>query len=884
LEEYESTFLWRRSLGDLAQAAASSDLEKRAISRLSSAYQSFRDRAGILAAQIAVDVPDLTIHDLSHIEALWGLAEKIIGPEASEGESPYLNGLEAFILGAAFLVHDLAQSRKALGMTDAELAADPRFIDILENVKASGVPHDQTHAEAIGEFLRENHAELSRKLLISSWEAVNGSSYFLLDDLELRANLGPVIGAIAASHHMAVKRLQREFPVPLCPPAFCPDAWSCDSITLACMLRTADAAHLDARRAPSFVSAMQPTSGTSRNHWVFQNHLSRVMASGDRLIYTCGLPFSLKEADAWWLCFDSLSYVDKELKAVDALLADIGKSRFKVTAVAGIEEPGRLSTYIPTAGWVPVDTRIRVGDVGSLVQRLGGNQLYGNNLTAPLRELLQNACDAVRARRLFDEQPDEWGEIKVSLSEKDGQWYLSVTDTGIGMSVNVMTGALLDFGTSFWNSAEARKEFPGLTAKQFSPTGRYGIGFFSIFMLGRKVKVLSRRFDLGQDDARVLEFREGVGSRPLLREADIQERRLNGTSIEIVLDKDPYKPGGMLKPQEPQIPELSLKELCAWLCPTFPVTILVKERDGAWETAVAANDWLTLPALDLLNRIEKVEFSSRSGLVAQRREERSHRLRAVYDSEGKIVGRLSFRTTDQESRYMMDDPAVICVGGSRSDSLHSLSGVIAGTSERASRDRAKPTMTRAEFERWAYEQIALLEEEVLDSEQKASVSPYLVSAHLSTRRLPIAFVRSGWVSVPELRQKVAALNALVILDVTSYGMVTRNRKVELSESVVVCDMSFSRSLFRDGSDSEGEYLGVRDLVHEIIAEAWAMDEETAESALQKSDDEMSFEAVIGRDEYGNPVKLDHVDLYHRVVEGLGGPDLNLGTPSASRSD
>ena len=54
--------------------------------------------------------------------------------------------------------------------------------------------------------------------------------------------------------------------------------------------------------------------------------------------------------------------------------------------------------------------------------------------------------------------------------------------------------------------------------------GRYGIGFFSVFMLGSLVKVFSRRFDLGTDTARVLEFRDGTGISEMARRQSLDAR------------------------------------------------------------------------------------------------------------------------------------------------------------------------------------------------------------------------------------------------------------------------------------------------------------------------------------------------------------------------
>src|SRR3546814_8992671 len=111
---------------------------------------------------------------------------------------------------------------------------------------------------------------------------------------------------------------------------------------------------------------------------------------------------------------------------------------------------------------------------------------------------------------------------------------LLVEDNGIGMSELVLTGPLLDFGTSFWRSPLAMDEFPGLMAAGMTAIGRFGIGFFSVFMLGSEVRVYSRRCDRGVEDGRLLEFRDGAASRPILSPADPKDLpRDGGTRIEV---------------------------------------------------------------------------------------------------------------------------------------------------------------------------------------------------------------------------------------------------------------------------------------------------------------------------------------------------------------
>lgn len=85
--------LWRRTLGD------KSDDMKPQREFLRQAFLGFRDRTAQLVSEIGPQLPGLTVHDITHIDALWRVANEVAGPDYP------LNPAEAFILGGAFLLH-----------------------------------------------------------------------------------------------------------------------------------------------------------------------------------------------------------------------------------------------------------------------------------------------------------------------------------------------------------------------------------------------------------------------------------------------------------------------------------------------------------------------------------------------------------------------------------------------------------------------------------------------------------------------------------------------------------------------------------------------------------------------------------------------------------
>jgi hypothetical protein len=263
-----------------------------------------------------------------------------------------------------------------------------------------------------------------------------------------------------------------------------------------------------------------------------------------------------------------------------------------------------------TDGWIPIAARITITRIPELVKRLGGEQLYGRHSAIALRELLQNAGDAVRARRLLESRPEDWGTVEVALQvDQEGTW-LSVADTGTGMSDRVMTAYLLDFGNSFWTSDAMSDEFPGLAAKGFGPIGTFGIGFFSTFMLGDRVRVISRRYDEAQRSTRVLAFPQGLDARPVLRAARPLEVLLDGGTIVQSLLRQNLNSGLLRRPEvspfsdnDPGDTGWNLNRLLAWLSPAVDFNLVLRYESGNVDTVVRPSDWKTLPPELLLQRL-----------------------------------------------------------------------------------------------------------------------------------------------------------------------------------------------------------------------------------------------------------------------------------------
>jgi len=169
----------------------------------------------------------------------------------------------------------------------------------------------------------------------------------LIEDSELRRFYGPTIGQIVRSHWWSVQKLEQEFSEDLGALAY-RTLNRVDRVKLGCLLRVADALHLDSRHAPRFLRAITNPSGISALHWSFQERLARPHIELDAVVFNTGQPFGREDAEVWWLAYDELNAVDRELRDVDLFLQGRGREVLKARRLKGAGSPEILARFLRT--------------------------------------------------------------------------------------------------------------------------------------------------------------------------------------------------------------------------------------------------------------------------------------------------------------------------------------------------------------------------------------------------------------------------------------------------------------------------------------------------------------------------------------------------------
>lgn len=795
-ERFETTELWVRTL-----AARDDDPFAAQREMLRSAFLQFRRAVEPLAGEIAISMPMFTDHSIAHVDALWDTASLLI-----DDNFP-LNPAEAFVLGGAFLLHDLGMGLAAFPEGQDSIRRDPLFGDIKAAMREAteAVSEEDADAAALTHVLRLRHAAQAERLVTQEFQ-VNGQRFFLLQDAELRSVYGSTIGRIAHSHWFDASVLFDKFPVVMGSFGALPAEWQVDPFKVACLLRLADAAQIDSRRAPMYLHAFRKPTGVSSAHWSFQQRLMKPRRVNDRLEYSATQGFAPTESEAWWLAYDTIKMISNELRNVDAVCADLGKHRFPVRSVAGADDPVRFAKYVATDGWNPIDARLKVSNVSHVVEQLGGAALYGERPLIAVREIISNAADATRARRV------QYGgpllTVEVSLEREGDRWVLAVRDRGLGMTTDQLVANLTDFGKSNWVSTSRIEEYPGLVAKGYRATGRFGIGFYAAFMVADKVEVRSLKYRGASADTSVLVFNDGVRERPLLRAATEDEQLdLGGTEVRMFLKEDPYSDGGVLgyenilDEDEGRYLERVLRDLCALL----DIDLAAKApSDASFRTVIRGDEWKTLSPDDLFTLLYPKELHFEHSMYGEEfRRNFVENIEDILDEDGDVVARAAIAVKKRDHinerySYFTTAQGQIYVGGMAASEIFDVLGAFVGRPLKADRNSATPVASIESAKQWAESQGKRVLSDVSTSASARFAANEIVQSFGGrVAGLTCGFTSEGPITGTELEAWAAKLSEIYLVDTeevlifdgpdgrTSYVDRLTGKLLSLPESVIL---------------------------------------------------------------------------------------------------
>ncbi|MBQ4542146.1 MAG: molecular chaperone HtpG [Clostridia bacterium] len=157
------------------------------------------------------------------------------------------------------------------------------------------------------------------------------------------------------------------------------------------------------------------------------------------------------------------------------------------------------------------------------------NSIYTNKEIF-LRELISNGSDAIDKlyyKSLSENIGLNRGDFEIKISADKENRILTISDNGIGMTAEELEnnlGTIAKSGSLAFKNDNAKKE-------DIDIIGQFGVGFYSVFMIGEKVEVLSKAYGSTEANMWVSAGAEGYEVKPAKKET-------NGTEIRIYIKAD----------------------------------------------------------------------------------------------------------------------------------------------------------------------------------------------------------------------------------------------------------------------------------------------------------------------------------------------------------
>ena len=426
--------------------------------------------------------PFYTLHDEVHICNVMRLMAKLLDDRISS-----LTRDEAALLMMAACCHDIGMSytegekKELLNNKDAVRRYLDKNPSEYMKAYAEGGEDPDLSDEIKMNFFRSIHHERIRELLQKKeWPR------------ELRGRIDKEdLIRVCRSHGEEVSELTALDPVHSLDRRFC-----------AILLRLADILDFDDSRAPQaiyeyneFDERTSYSEQFSEEEW--EKHLSssgfRFESVADRS-YPYPLDYTAEcrsiQIEQKIECY--LDWVDRELDNCSKVIRRFA-GRWNDFVL-----PAKVERHIQSDGYLSGQYRITL-DQDQVMELFVGENLYSDPAVF-VRELIQNAIDAVRTRRQLDRSlPPDWtGQINIRTWSERGYHWFRIEDNGIGMTEDIIRNYFLKVGRSYYNSDEFRQEKHRCKADpDYTPVSQFGIGILSCFMGDKKtnrVEVSTKHF------------------------------------------------------------------------------------------------------------------------------------------------------------------------------------------------------------------------------------------------------------------------------------------------------------------------------------------------------------------------------------------------------
>ncbi len=478
-----------------------------------------KENASKVLSCVKMIFPHYTLHDESHSRAILENIQRVLGNDVVIS----LSVTDLWMLLCAAYYHDIGMF---VDGTDIEKTfKDDSFFDYVEEIKNDASSALNKYAIIFERNNNKLNFKNDVKLDINSFNAAR----FLLADymrkkhakrsmnyveendnaMLLHNGLDRLVRFIANCCFLHYEDFEKVEKISKCENGVNGD--DCHPMFIACMLRLGDLLDLDASRVSNVLLSHLYTSLPADSVIHNNNAMKCVSVS----ISSSEINVEIECDDC-----DSANEVDRLYTWIKDELNNQRNAWYSITS-------GIIANSLPmlgclkitlTNGYDTLDNKYKPKfeiDAENAFKILQGSSIYSDKSQC-MRELLQNAEDATYLRvflenkedlldesveiqdrydKFLDYCRDEKYRIKVSICDINEECLICIHDSGIGMSKDDLR-CLFKIGSGKRNlfKRDIIKQMPEFA----KPSGAFGIGFQSVFLLTDEVYVETRRYDDGE--------------------------------------------------------------------------------------------------------------------------------------------------------------------------------------------------------------------------------------------------------------------------------------------------------------------------------------------------------------------------------------------------
>lgn len=432
--------------------------------------EEIRKVISIEVSRINLLFPEYTPHDEQyHLKRLFYVADKMLGDEIIEN----MNATELFLLSVSLYGHDW-------GMAVSEEEKN-YILNGCHEVSSLTVNLLDDETNRIREFCRIKNIELS-KFELEDWREYVRLTHAFRSGKRIKKYFEPISSGVADFASRICEGHWLDFDIIDDYTSYPTDASIHREIVnvkaLTIYVRLIDLLDLGEDRTPFVLwKFVAPRNKFSKLEWAKHRALQPVTFPPYQLARSIQVEGSTDDQNVYMSIMDLKRYVDEQFRQCSDILNRINHSYHKLNI-------SHIDWRVAPRGFEPVAIQFEF-DRNRMFDILG-DEIYQSNPYVFIRELLQNAIDAIEMRTEILEKKDLSfkPKIKLQVTEDDNCFIVEITDNGIGMDEYIIRNYLAVAGKSYYRSNDFQKE-----ELKMDPISRFGIGVLSCFMTADYIEI-----------------------------------------------------------------------------------------------------------------------------------------------------------------------------------------------------------------------------------------------------------------------------------------------------------------------------------------------------------------------------------------------------------